>query len=74
MAHQAVREVSDHGTQENSRTPDDLDDEDEGEGCSGYKGFVSSGTSGRCEQRGMPLVRDLGSSAQPWSVSGVLKL
>ena len=72
MAHQAVREVSDHGTQENSRTyPDDLDDEDEGEGCSGYKGFVSSGTSGRCEQCGIPLiplVRHLESSAQPWSV------
>ena len=69
MAHQAVSEISDHGAQENSRMyPDDLDDEDEGEGCPGYKGFVSSGTSGRCEHCGMSLVRDLDSSVQPWNV------
>ncbi|CAE6971992.1 GIP [Symbiodinium sp. CCMP2592] len=69
MAHQAVSEVSDHGAQEDSRVhPDDLDDEDEGEGCSGYEGFVSSGTSGRCEHCEISLVRDIGSSVQPWSV------
>ena len=69
MAHQAVREVSARGAQENSRMhPDDIDDDDEGEGCLGYKGFVSSGMSGRCEHCGMTLVRDLDSSVKPWSV------